>query len=114
LDRFLEHTRVFHFLNDGHSETWLSSADLMTRNLDHRVELAFPLMDPLLAEQVLDMMELQLHDTVKGRVLGPDGSVIRRGLDATGETLRSQIRLFEHARLQSGATSVTQKLPDLI
>jgi polyphosphate kinase len=111
IDRFLEHTRVYHFANDGRPETWLSSADLMPRNLDHRVELAFPLDDPLLASEVFEMLELQLQDTVKGRVLGPDGESMRRGLEE-GEPLRSQLRLYEHARLQSGVALQTQRLPD--
>jgi len=50
--RFLEHSRVFTFLNNGHPETYLSSADLMGRNLDRRVELMFPIDDPALAETV--------------------------------------------------------------
>ncbi|HJU83561.1 MAG TPA: polyphosphate kinase 1 [Holophagaceae bacterium] len=111
LDRFLEHARVYHFHNDGRSETWLSSADLMPRNLDHRVELAFPLDDPILAAQVVEMLEVQLRDTVKGRVLGPEGQSMRRGFEE-GEPLRSQLRLYEHARLLSGVASPTQRLPE--
>ncbi len=113
LDRYLEHARVYHFANDGQPETLLSSADLMPRNLHHRVELAFPLVDPLLAAEVVEMLELQLHDTLKGRVLGPEGDVLRRGLDDQDPPLRSQVRLYEHALLASGAAAVTRKLPPL-
>jgi len=73
IDRFLEHARVFHFHNDGEPETLLGSADLMPRNLDQRVEVAFPLVDPAAAAKVLGLLELQLRDNLKGRVLGPDG-----------------------------------------
>ena len=113
LDRYLEHARVYHFANDGRPETLLASADLMPRNLDRRVELAFPLVDPLLAAQVMEMVELQLHDTLKGRVLGPDGEVLRRGLDPQDPPLRSQLRIYEHTLLASGVGALTQKLGPL-
>jgi polyphosphate kinase len=113
IDRFLEHARIYHFANDGDPETLLSSADLMPRNLERRVELAFPLTDPILATQVLDMVELQLHDTFKSRVLGPGGEVLRRGLDPQDPPLRSQLRIYEHTLLSSGVGSVTRKLEPL-
>ena len=113
IDRFLEHARIYHFANDGQPETLLSSADLMPRNLDRRVELAFPLVDPLLAAQVMEMVELQLHDTLKGRVLGAEGEVIRRGLDPQDPPLRSQVRVYEHSLLASGVGALTQKLGPL-
>jgi polyphosphate kinase len=109
LDRFLEHARVYHFANQGQSETFLASADLMQRNLDHRVEVAFSLVDPVLEAEVVDMLELQLHDTVKGRALGPNGEVLRRGLQE-GPELRSQVRLFELGLAASGAGAVTRRL----
>ncbi len=112
IDRFLEHARVYHFQNDGDAETLLASGDLMPRNLDHRVEVAFPLVDPIVAAQVVEMLELQLHDTTKGRVLGPDGRVLRRGLDPSWPPLRSQSRLYEHGLMTSGVRAITQKLPD--
>jgi polyphosphate kinase len=109
IDRFLEHARIYHFHNDGQPETWLASADLMPRNLDRRVELAFPLVDPLLAAEVVEMLELQLQDTVKGRRIGPEGQSLGRGLQA-GPALRSQLRFYEHARLRSGVGDVTRRL----
>jgi polyphosphate kinase len=112
LDRFLEHARVYHFHNGGETETLLASADMMQRNLDHRVEVAFPLVDPIVAAQVLELLELQLHDTTKGRVLGPDGGVLRRGLDPAWPPLRSQSRTYEHGLMSSGVKAITQKFPD--
>jgi polyphosphate kinase len=112
IDRFLEHARVYHFQNGGDAETLLASGDLMPRNLDHRVEVAFPLVDPIVAAQVIEMLELQLHDTTKGRVLGPDGGVLRRGLDPAWPPLRSQTRIYEHGIMSSGVRAVTQKFPD--
>jgi polyphosphate kinase len=74
------------------------------------VEVCFPLVDPIVAAQVLELMELQLHDTTKGRMLGPDGAVLRRGLDPNGALLCSQARTYEHALLASGVRNLTQKL----
>jgi polyphosphate kinase len=109
LDRFLEHARIYHFANNGHSETYLASADLMQRNLDHRVEVAFPLVDPVLEAEVVDMLELQLHDTVKGRAIGAQGEVLRRGF-ADGPELRCQARLYELGLAASGVAAVTRRL----
>jgi polyphosphate kinase len=95
IDRFLEHARVFHFHNDGEPETLLGSGDLAPRNLDQRVEVAFPLVDPAAAAKVVELLEMQLHDTIKGRVLDPEGKVLRRGLDPEGPQLRSQSRTYE-------------------
>ncbi len=112
LDRFLEHARVYHFANDGNPETLLASGDLMPRNLDHRVEVAFPLVDHLLAAEVVETLELQLADNVKGRVLGAEGQVLRRGFNPNGPLIRSQLRAYEYGYLRSGAGAMTQKLTD--
>ena len=69
VDQYLEHPRVFVFHNDGDSEVYISSADLMTRNLDHRVEVGCPVYDPALKQTIVDILELQLTDNVKARVL---------------------------------------------
>jgi polyphosphate kinase len=67
VDRFLEHARVFVFHNDGAEDTYISSADWMTRNLSHRVETAFPILDEKLKKQVHEFMEIQWNDNVKAR-----------------------------------------------
>ena len=67
VDRYLEHARVFVFHNNGMPEVYLGSADLMERNLDRRVETAFPLRDPGLRQAVLDFVELQWRDEAKAR-----------------------------------------------
>lgn len=68
VDKFLEHTRFFAFYNNGKQEVYLGSADLMARNLDHRVEILAPVLHPELKNQVLDIMELQWQDNQKARV----------------------------------------------
>jgi polyphosphate kinase len=76
--RFLEHLRVYLFTNDGNEEVYLSSADIMHRNLDRRVELMFPVEDPHILERIhREVIENALNDTQKIRWLQPDGSYLR-------------------------------------
>jgi polyphosphate kinase len=96
IDRFLEHARIFYFQNDGAPEYLLSSADWMERNLDRRVETAFPVTDGQLQGQIREILDIQLADTMKARLLLPDGSS-RRIHREGGPTLRSQERLYELA-----------------
>jgi polyphosphate kinase len=93
VDRYLEHARAFYFQNAGAAEYWLASADWMPRNLDHRVEIAFPVLDPRLQAQIHEVLELQLRDTVKAREVLRDGRSTRvRAVDTA--PLRSQERLY--------------------
>ena len=69
LDRYLEHQRIYIFGKGGDRVVYMSSADLMERNLDWRVEVGFPVRDPELQQEVVDMMALQVGDTYKARVL---------------------------------------------
>jgi polyphosphate kinase len=94
IDRYLEHARVFVFENGGEPEYLLASADWMPRNLDHRVEVAFPVLDPRLQAQVRQLLDLQLGDNVKARRLRPDGTSARVR-PAGRPPLRSQERLYE-------------------
>jgi len=94
VDRYLEHARISYFENGGDAEYLLASADWMPRNLDRRVEIAFPVLDPHLQTQVREILETQLADTVKARRILPDGSSVRiRG--RAESRLRSQERLYE-------------------
>jgi polyphosphate kinase len=69
VDRFLEHARVMIFHNGGEEEVYLSSADWMERNLSYRIEASFPVYDPDLKKEIMDVMNLQLSDNVKARVI---------------------------------------------
>ena len=76
--RFLEHSRVFLFANDGHEELFLSSADLMHRNLTRRVETMFPITDPQQRRRLRqEILENSLGDNTKIRWLQSDGSYRR-------------------------------------
>ena len=65
--KFLEHTRIYYFHHHGEKKIYLSSADLMTRNMDHRVEILFPILSHELKERVYHVLELILKDNVKAR-----------------------------------------------
>ncbi|HEY4440874.1 MAG TPA: polyphosphate kinase 1 [Candidatus Elarobacter sp.] len=79
--RFLEHSRIYYFVNGGESEVYIGSADWMGRNLDRRVETVVPVFDPLLRETIVnDILEVYLADNVKSRILLSDGSYERRGV----------------------------------
>jgi polyphosphate kinase len=96
VDRYLEHARIFYFENSGEPEYLLSSADWMRRNLDHRVEIAFPVLAPELQARVREVLDVQLADNVKARTILPDGRFER--VTETGRPpLRSQERLYEIA-----------------
>jgi polyphosphate kinase len=98
VDRFLEHSRIFHFMNGGDEEVYLSSADWMPRNLDRRIELLFPVESPEGRQKVLLALDAAFRDNVKGRVLQPDGSYKRRRPAKGEEPYRSQIELHAEAR----------------
>lgn len=74
VDRFLEHARIYRFVNGGDPELYLSSADLMKRNLSRRIEVAFPIFDASIREELEHVLHLQLADNTKARVLGPNQS----------------------------------------
>ena len=77
--RFLEHSRIYYFHNGGDEEVYLGSADLMPRNLDHRVEILFPLADEKLVARVRDeLLAGYLSDTAKARRMLSDGSYVRK------------------------------------
>lgn len=76
--RFLEHSRIYYFLNDGDEEVYMGSADLMPRNLNRRVEVIFPVADQKLIRNVRDeILETYLADNLKARLMQPDGSYSR-------------------------------------
>jgi len=69
VDRYLEHSRVFVFHNNGNEKVYLSSADWMVRNLSYRIEVAFPIYDDTIRQEILDFIDIQLKDNVKARLL---------------------------------------------
>lgn len=97
--RFLEHSRVFFFHNDGREDIYLSSADWMPRNLDRRIELLFPVEEESCRARVKEILIVALEDTVRSHWLAPDGSYHK--VDLRGkkrlDSQRELIRLAEAA-----------------
>ncbi len=96
--RFLEHSRIFCFTNGGQDEVFLSSADWMGRNLDRRVELMFPVEDPVCRARVLDVFERSWSDTEQTRVMDAKGHYKRIKPLAGERCLNVQEQLVSEAR----------------
>jgi polyphosphate kinase len=95
--RFLEHSRIFWYQNGGAPEVFAGSADWMPRNLYERCEVVFPVTDETAAKRLRDeILEAYLRDTVKARIMQPDGSYIR--IERTPNTLSAQDWLMQHSR----------------
>ena len=92
VDRYLEHPRVFVFDNNGYPKVFISSADLMTRNLDFRVEVTCPIYDAAAKALILEVLETQWRDRAKARLLDEDqvNRLVPRG---NRRKLRSQEKL---------------------
>ncbi|MDZ4759398.1 MAG: polyphosphate kinase 1 [Bacteroidota bacterium] len=94
IDRLLEHTRVFIFGNDGNEIIYLSSADWMTRNLENRIEAAFPILDSNCCKIVKDIINLQLSDNVKARII--DQNLDNHYKNGGKKPVRSQIAIAKY------------------
>jgi polyphosphate kinase len=99
LDKYLEHSRIAYFQNDGQPEVLLSSADWMPRNFRRRLELMFPIEDPALRSRIInEILGIVLSDNLKARELQPDGTY-RRIKPKPGEpVIRSQVEFQNIAR----------------
>ena len=90
--RFLEHSRIFYFANGGDEEVFIGSADWMTRNLDRRVEVVTPVLDPQSKNYLKDtVLAAYLRDNVKARVMNSDGTYERPAMTAGEEPFNSQL-----------------------
>jgi len=98
VDRFLEHSRVYYFQNGGDDQVYLSSADWMTRNLDKRVELMFPIEDSGHKSSVLYALRAMFRDNVKTRCLRADGTYERKEPAPGEQPFRVQQHLQDEAR----------------
>ncbi|KLV06021.1 polyphosphate kinase [Photobacterium aquae] len=97
IDRFLEHPRVTVFENNGDPEVFISSADWMTRNIDNRIEVGCPIYEPALKKKIIDILTIQLSDTVKARVLDKDmtNHYVPRG---NKRKIRSQTEIYDYLK----------------
>jgi len=94
--RYLEHSRIYYFFNEGYEDLYLSSADLMPRNLDRRIELLFPVEEENCRKRIMEILKIELEDTVRSHWLRSDGTYHK--LDLRGKVkLDSQIELCDLA-----------------
>ena len=99
--RFLEHSRIYYFANGGAEQVYIGSADLMPRNIDHRVEVLFPIEDAKLIRTIkADVLAVYFADTVKARRMLPDGTYARRKADGK-KGFNSQERLIRLSRYEN-------------
>lgn len=92
VDRFLEHSRVLVFCNGGDPQYYITSADWMVRNFDNRIEVACPVFDPEIREEIRAMLELQMADNVKGRIIGYKEHNVYK--TSPGDPVRSQTETY--------------------
>ena len=92
--RFLEHSRVYCFGEGEEMEMYISSADLMTRNTNKRVEIATPVLDKTIRKRIYNILETMFSDNVKARKLLPDGSYAP--VEREGEPLDAQDYFLHH------------------
>ena len=98
VDRFLEHSRIFYFENEGQPEVYVGSADWMDRNLSRRVEVVFPIEQPDLRTRIIDeILAISLADNVKARQLRSDGQYERVARPEGVTAIRSQTKFLELA-----------------
>jgi polyphosphate kinase len=100
VDKYLEHARVLIFGNEGKEKIYLTSADLMTRNIDNRVEVGFPIYDEALKQQVRDIIDIQLQDNTKARDLNGIGT--NKYHKTKSDVLhRSQIEIYNYLKAKN-------------
>ncbi len=93
---YLEHSRICYFENAGVQDVYITSADIMERNLDRRVELLIPVTQPSIKKRLIDILTLYLRDNVKARVMQSDGSYIFK--ESEKESINAQVMLMAQAK----------------
>lgn len=99
--RFLEHTRIYYFHHQGDQKVYLSSADLMTRNMDRRVEILFPIYADRIKEKIMHGLDIILKDNVKARELNSDGQYRYAKREQNQREINSQLVFCQLALQQS-------------
>ena len=106
--RFLEHSRIYVFGRGDEEKMYISSADLMTRNTERRVEIACPIDDPAVRTRLHDILYAMQHDTVKARILQPDGTYCKR--PAVQDPICAQALLMQQA-IENARKQAAQPAP---
>ena len=100
VDRFLEHTRFFIFNNNGKNETYISSADWMTRNLDNRVEVTCPILDKNIKDEINDIFNIYWSDNIKSRRINTETPNQYQSKLKSKKGFRSQIEIYNYYKLK--------------
>ena len=96
VDRFLEHSRFFIFCNGGNEEMYISSADLMPRNLDHRIEVTCPIFDKTIREELRNIFNIQWKDNVKARII--DENQTNKFVKQVKNKVQSQVEVYKYLK----------------
>ena len=94
VDEYLEHARVWVFHNRGKEKVYISSADWMLRNLEHRVEVTCPIWNKEIKRELKDILNIQLQDNVKARIL--DNELRNEYVNTTKKKIRSQVETYDY------------------
>jgi polyphosphate kinase len=113
IDKYLEHSRIFIFGNGGDERIYISSADLMTRNLDRRIEVACPIYDPELRKELRQLWEIQWNDTSAARIIDNEFTNTQKTPEQ-GVPFRSQSEFYNYLKNKSLYTTekATKEIPD--
>ena len=95
VDKFLEHSRLFYFFNNGKEDLFISSADWMTRNFDYRIEVGCPIKDQDIKNELIKMLEIQLNDNTKARIIASDNVNEYKKTDSEIQ-VRSQLETYNY------------------
>ena len=96
VDRFLEHSRFMIFCNGGNEECYITSADLMTRNIEHRIEVTCPVFDKSIGNELKQIFQIQWDDNVKARKL--DASLSNKFVKRGKKEFRSQVEVYNYLK----------------
>jgi polyphosphate kinase len=108
--RFLEHSRIYYFRNGGNEEFYIGSADLMTRNLEHRVEVVTPVELEIHREECRTILNASLNDPISAWDMHSDGSYTRRS-GSTEVGMKTQDKMVELAEQRSASAKAHKKVP---
>ena len=97
VDMFLEHARIWYFYNEGQEELYLTSADWMRRNLNRRIETAFPILDPAIKQEVIDILHIQLRDNLKACRLDSELRNCFKRVEGA-EPVRAQLAIYDYLK----------------
>lgn len=101
VDMFLEHSRIWYFYNDGQEDLFLTSADWMRRNLNRRIETAFPILVPEIKQEIIDILQIQLHDNVKACQVN---HLLQNQFkhDNNPQKVRAQLAIYDYLKGKTG------------